>query len=93
MMPPSVWDPRDCNRSGSYRRKAEKKDVPKVKKAILRAMDGFVNVVVKHVKDNEYELWTDGPDEHTSDELRNLAQMGEFTDFTVKMAPGFDFYA
>ena len=75
----------------TYLREVTTNDVPEVKKAILRAMKGFTNVMVKHVEGNEYELWTDGPDKHTSDEMRNLAQMGEFTKFTVKMAPGFDF--
>jgi energy-coupling factor transporter ATP-binding protein EcfA2 len=83
----------DVDNRYTYQRKSTKDDTPKVISAIERAMEGFMNVVVKHVNGNEYEIWTDGPDEFTSDEMRNLAQMGEYTDFTLQMAPGFDFYA
>ena len=55
-------------------------------------MDGFENVDVSHIKDNEYCLTTTGPDENTSDEMRNLAQMGEYTDFTIRMHDGYDFH-
>ena len=48
-------------------------------------MDGFLNVSVKHIKDNKYELSTTGPDAVTGPEMKNLAQMGEFTKYTVKI--------
>ena len=51
-------------------------------------MKGFLNVTVKHIKDNKYELSTTGPDQNTSNELKNLAQLGEYTKYTVKMAKG-----
>ena len=34
-------------------------------------MEGFLNVSVKHIEDNKYELSTDGPDKNTSNEMRN----------------------
>jgi DNA-directed RNA polymerase len=77
----------------NYSRKTKVEDASKVKQAVREAMDGFTNVKVKHLRANEYELWTDGPDESTSGEMRNLAQMGESHNYTIKMAPGYDFYA
>ena len=55
-------------------------------------MDGFLDVVALHVRDNEYDLLCNGPDDHTSNEMRNLAQMGEFTPFVAEVS-GDDWYA
>ena len=66
----------------TYARQASIRDTPAVKKAILNAMEGFVNAQVRHIKDNKYIISTDGPDANTSKEMRNLAQMGESSPFT-----------
>jgi hypothetical protein len=72
----------------TYAKKIPAKDASKVIKAIKKAMKGFLNVIVKHIKDNKYELSTTGPDQNTSNELKKLAQLGEYTKYTVKMAKG-----
>ena len=76
----------------TYAKKIPAKDASKVIKAIKKAMEGFLNVIVKHIKDNKYELSTTGPDQNTTDELKNLAQLGEYTKYTVKMAKGYNWW-
>ena len=56
----------------------------KVISAIKKAMIGFENLNIEFIKDNKYMISTTGPDLSTSNEMRNLAQMGEFTNYTVK---------
>ena len=75
----------------TYRRKAKPEDKRRVCEAILSAMKGFIDVHVRHVRDNMYELTTDGPDKNTSPEMRNLRQMGEDSQFTIRMLSGFDY--
>ena len=75
----------DDNYMYTYKRKTTEKDRGKVIKAIEKAMIGFCNVKVTHMKDNIYTISSNGPDERTSNEARNLNQMGEFTDFTVRL--------
>lgn len=77
----------------TYRRKAKPEDKWRVYAAVQSAMEGFRSVVVRHIHDNIYELGTDGPDENTSHEMRNLSQIGEYTPFTIRMERGFDYMA
>ena len=65
----------------TYERKATNS---RVKWWIKKAMLGFNNVSVEHVKDIVYHVYSTGPDENTSNEMRNLAQMGEFSPYVVK---------
>tara|TARA_B100000575_G_C23087140_1_gene626565 strand:- start:1096 stop:1263 length:168 start_codon:yes stop_codon:yes gene_type:complete len=47
-------------------------------------MKGFEDLNIDFVSGNKYIISTTGPDNHTSYEMKNLAQMGEFTNYTVK---------
>ena len=74
----------------TYERKVPPKDSPRVERAIVAAMAGFCDVVVRHVKGNEYTVSSTGPDEYTSREARNLASLGELkgSKYTVRMVSG-----
>ena len=54
-------------------------------------MKGFENLSVHHVSNNKYMISTSGPKPHISKEMKNLSQMGEFTNYTVKKRGGFFF--
>jgi len=77
----------------TYTRKTSARDAPQVKEEILKAMEGFVNAQVSHIKSNEYKISTDGPDANTSVEMRNLAQMGENSPFTAKLNKSDNWFA
>ncbi len=85
----SDFDPE--NLGYTYKRKAKGNVKLKVIEAITDAMEGFGRwdnncVTVQHVKDNEYKLCAEIS---KGAELRNLAQMGESSEFTAKVRGGF----
>jgi hypothetical protein len=84
----------DDPRAASYvgRGVSSKRDIDAVTKLIYKNMEGFRNVSVTHERQNVFTITSDGPDEDTSPELRNLAQMADDAPFTVKPLPGFDFF-
>lgn len=59
----------------------------------MGAMNGFLDVTVKHKGDKIFLIETSGPDDDTSPELKNLAQMGEFSDFCIKFRKNFNYNA
>ena len=68
----------------TYAVKATAKYKDQVIDAIKIALDGFKRVKVVYLYGNVYKLTHMGPDEYSSEEMRNLVQMGEFTDFTIR---------
>ena len=68
----------------TYAVKATAKYKNRVIYAIKRALDGYKGVKVMYLYGNVYKLTHMGPDKYTSDEMRNLAQMGEYTEFTIR---------
>ena len=74
----------DSNAKYTYKNPSKLSEKNKVISAIKKAMIGFENLNIEFIKDNKYMISTTGPDSSTSNEMRNLAQMGEFTNYTVK---------
>ena len=74
----------DNNANYTYKNPSKLSEKKKVISAIKKAMIGFENLNIEFIKDNKYMISTTGPDSSTSNEMRNLAQMGEFTDYIVK---------
>ena len=78
----------------TYKNPTKKTEQKKVIKSIKEAMEGFNDLRVCPVKGgnvNKFDIYSTGPDESTSVTLRNLAQMGEFTPYTVRLTRGREF--
>ena len=78
----------DSNYIYTYKRKTPANVSGKVIKALKKSMKGFCNLKVTHMKDNVYSIASRGPDSKTSNEARNLSQLGEVSDFAVKLMSG-----
>ena len=83
----------DLNEDYEYTLKNRPKSISTATRAIKQAMKGFKNVKVEHVDQHKYTITFESED--SSEELRNLAQMGEFAPIVVKRLgsnKGFNLY-